>query len=59
MTGKTRNPGGQPTPDETPQPKQQMQDDGSANFGEGGDEGEGEDDTGTTFANINPSGVNP
>jgi hypothetical protein len=42
MTGKTRAPGGQPASTETPQPKQQMQDDG----------GHGP----TNFGNINPTG---
>lgn len=57
MTGKTMNPGGQPAPADTSQPGQQMQDDGSASAPDSFTEGE--EGTGSTFANINPSGVNP
>jgi hypothetical protein len=51
------NPGGQPAPADTSQPGQQMQDDGSASAPDSFTEGE--EGTGSTFANINPSGVNP
>ena len=57
MADKTRKPGGEPAPSETPQPGQQMQDDGSSSSADGS--AEGEDDTGTTFANINPTVGNP
>jgi hypothetical protein len=57
MIRKPKKTNGEPTPTETSQPGQQMQDDGSQNPGESFTDGEG--GTGTSFANINPAEIDP